>query len=87
MIAFYEREDAQPPGSMLADLARALKVSADELLGLKTMAEQPTLKAARLLKRLEKITDLSATDQCTVLKLLDALHTARLRVRAKARAS
>lgn len=87
VIAYYEGEDAQPPGSMLADLARALKVSADELLGLEAMAEKPAPKTARLLKRLQKIADLPAVDQRTVLKLLDALHAARLRVRPKARAS
>ncbi len=60
-------------------LARALKVSADELLGLKAVTEKTTPKAARLLKRLQKITDLPAADQRTVLKLLDALHESRQR--------
>ena len=33
VIAYYEAESTQPPGALLADLARTLKVSADELLG------------------------------------------------------
>ena len=35
VIAYYEDENAQPPGAMLVDLAHALSVSTDELLGLK----------------------------------------------------
>jgi transcriptional regulator with XRE-family HTH domain len=87
VIAYYESEDAQPPGAMLADLAQALKVSADELLGLKPVTEKRAPKTARLLKRLQKIADLPAADQRTVLRLLDALHAARQRERPQARAS
>jgi|GEM_PF-975113 len=89
VIAYYEGEGGQPPGALLAHLARALKVTSDELLGLKPATEKPSPKTARLLKRLQKITDLPAADQRTVLKLLDALHESRQRTsgpRAKARA-
>jgi transcriptional regulator with XRE-family HTH domain len=84
VIAYYEGEEAQPPGAMLADLAQALHVSADELLGLKPVTAKRSQRAARLLKRLQKIEELPATDQRTVLKLLDALHAARERTRRKA---
>lgn len=87
VIAYYETESQQPPGALLAELAQALQVSADELLGLKPVVEKRSPQRARLLKRLEKITDLPATDQRTVLKLLDALHAARRRIRPRARAS
>ena len=89
VIAYYEGEGGQPPGALLADLARTLKVSADELFGLKAVTEKTPPKTARLLKRLQKITDLPPADQRTVLKLLDALHESRQRTsrpRAKARA-
>lgn len=86
VVAYYEGEGGQPPGALLADLSRVLKVTADELLGLKPVTEKPTPKTARLLKRLRKIEELPAVDQRTVLKLLDALHTARGRT-ARARAS
>ncbi|MDZ4862252.1 MAG: hypothetical protein SGJ01_02305 [Gemmatimonadota bacterium] len=48
------------------------------------------LPAERLLKHLQKITDLPAADQRTVLKLLDALHESRQRTsrpRSKVRAA
>jgi transcriptional regulator with XRE-family HTH domain len=33
MFAYYERDDAEPPGAQLAPLATALRVTTDELLG------------------------------------------------------
>ncbi|MDZ4862277.1 MAG: helix-turn-helix domain-containing protein [Gemmatimonadota bacterium] len=89
VIAYYEGEGGQPPGALLAHLARTLKVTSDELLGLKPATNKPSPKTARLLKRLQKIADLPPADQRTVLKLLDALHESRQRTsrpRAKARA-
>jgi len=74
VIAYYVSDDAQPPGAMLADLARALAMSADELLGLKPLAERKSAKTARLLKRLRKVADLPPADQRAVLKVVDALH-------------
>jgi transcriptional regulator with XRE-family HTH domain len=35
VIAYYETESQQSPGALLAELAQALRVSTDELLGLK----------------------------------------------------
>jgi transcriptional regulator with XRE-family HTH domain len=56
VIAYYEGEGGQPPGALLADLARALKVTSDELLGLKPTTDKPSPKTARLLKWLRNIT-------------------------------
>lgn len=77
VIAYYEGEDAQPPGSLLVDLAKALHVSADELLGLKVVKESADPKQARLLNRLKKVEQLPAADQRAVLKYIDALTVAR----------
>lgn len=51
VIAYHETEGTQPAGALLVDLARALKVSSDELLGLKAVPETTSSKTARLLKR------------------------------------
>ena len=77
VIAYFEIESDQPPGALLADLATALKVSADELLGLKPPKEKASPKTARLLKGLRTIEELPAADQRAVLKTVDALLTAR----------
>lgn len=87
VVAYYETESQQPPGALLVDLTQALKVSSDELLGLKPLTEKRSPRTARLLKRLQKIEDLPTADQRTVLKLLDALHAARQRTRPRPRAA
>jgi transcriptional regulator with XRE-family HTH domain len=91
VIAYYEADGAQPPGAMLVDLARALKTSTDELLGLRPLTEKTSPKTARLLKRLQRIEELPPADQRAVLKLVDAMLDTRRRstppIRTKRRAS
>lgn len=73
VVAYYEDENAQPPGPMLADLARTLRVSVDQLLGLKSVKETLSPKTARLINRLRRIEQLSPADQRALLRFLDAL--------------
>jgi transcriptional regulator with XRE-family HTH domain len=76
MITYYETASPQPPGALLADLARVLQVSTDELLGLTPVAERVSPKLARFRKRLRKAEALPAADQRAVLQLIDALYEA-----------
>jgi hypothetical protein len=70
VIAYYE-SDGAPPGAMLVDLARALGITADELLGMAPVREKISPKTARLLKRLRRIEELPPADQRAVLTLQD----------------
>jgi len=79
VIAYYEADDAQPPGAMLVDLAKTLRVTSDELLGLKRVKTEASSKSARLLKRLQQVEKLPAADQRAVLKFVDALVSSRRR--------
>jgi len=63
VIAYYETESDQPPGALLVDLCTALRVSADELLGITIPKEPKNLKLARLMNRLKRVADLPAADQ------------------------
>ncbi|MCC7387823.1 MAG: helix-turn-helix transcriptional regulator [Phycisphaerales bacterium] len=83
MLAYYERDDAEPPGALLPALAAALEVSTDELLGVKPLGDLRTGRAARLLKRLEPVADLPPADQRAVLKLVDALVETRQRTQSR----
>lgn len=83
VIAYYEHEDSQPPGAMLVDLAKALRVSTDQLLGLKPSKEKRSPRTARLLKRLQKVEKLPPTDQRVVLKLVDGLLERHTRVNGR----
>lgn len=56
-------------------------MSADELLGLKGIAEKRSPKRARLLKRLQKVEDLAPADQRAVFKMVEALAHAQQRRR------
>ena len=85
VIAYYEAESDQPPGALLVDLPQALRVSADELPGLKAATEKPPPKTARLRRRLQLVDQLPTAHQRTVLKLLDALHAARLSAAGRSR--
>ena len=80
VIAYYEARSAQPPGALLVDLAHALHVSTDELLGVAPVRETMRPRPARLLKRLRRIEELPPADQRAVLKLVDALLDTRRRV-------
>lgn len=77
MMAYYEQEDAQPPGALLVDLAQALEVTADELLGIEPLKETVSSSQARIRKRLRQVEELPAADQRTILKLVDALVVSR----------
>ena len=79
MIAYYERDGAQPPGAILVELAKALRVSTDELLGVRPVRETLSPKTARLLKRLRRVEELPPADQRAVLKLVDAMLETRRR--------
>ena len=84
VIAYYEQEDAQPPGALLIDLARALRVSADQLLGIKVQKETTNPRTARLLKRLQKMEQLPPADLRVVLKMIDGLLDRDAHVNARA---
>ena len=73
----YEADGAQPPGALLLDLAQALQVSTDELLGVEPLKEKVSPKAARLRKRLSRVEELPPADQRAVLKFVDALAESR----------
>lgn len=59
-------------GALLVRLATVLRVSADEILGLKA-SHSPPPPSARLVRRLQRIEELPATDRRSVLSVLDAL--------------
>lgn len=83
VIAYYEADHAQPPGPMLPELARALSVSTDQLLGLEPPPlSAPTPRQARLLARLKDAAALPPPDQRAVIT-----YTAPLEVRSTGKTS
>lgn len=70
MISHYEGQSEYPPAAVLPKLAQLLKVSADELLGIKPpqKTKQPD---SRLLRRMQQIDKLSADKRKQIVQVID----------------
>ena len=84
MIAYYETESQHPPANLLVDLANALGVSTDELLGLETAAKRRK-PDTRLQRRLQQIDKLGAKEKRQLIQLIDTfIEAAQLKKKVKA---
>lgn len=84
MIAYYESESQHPPANRLADLARALNVSADALLGIKPVETTPI--SNRLERRIRQIEKLGPKPRQQITQLIDTFVEAE-QLKQKANAS
>lgn len=71
MIAYYEGETEYPPTALLPRLAQALKISADELLGIAPIRKTAKPGNIRLQRRLQQIEALEPAEKRQVLQVLD----------------
>jgi transcriptional regulator with XRE-family HTH domain len=71
LISDYERDKLRPHHDMIARFAQALKVSADELLGIKPSKIKENKPSLRIAQRLKKIENLPPAQQKTLLKTID----------------
>lgn len=81
-ISYYENECDCPPGPILIEIARVLRVSTDELLGVKSMRESKIANKAdpetrRLWKKFQQIMTLPEKDRRAVIRLVNSLVQAR----------
>ena len=78
-ISYYENDDGIPPASAVIALAKALKVSADELLGLKPPRVERVhddAEARRMWRRFQMVTALPEKDRRAVIRLINSLVAA-----------
>lgn len=74
-VAHYETVGRNPPPEISVKLAKALKVSIDELMGHKALSEKgPLVKNRRLLKKMKELDELPPEDQKTILRMIDRFH-------------
>ncbi len=73
VIAYYEGETKFPPAHLLIPIAKALRISSDELLGIKEIKEQNNPEYAPLWRKLNSVSSLPQKDQKALLYYLDAL--------------
>ena len=72
MVAYYESPEALPPSALLPQMAKALGVTADVLLGIQSMKKTMKPRNDRLHRRLQQVEQLNPAEKRQVLQLLDA---------------
>ena len=72
VLSECEKGEIRLHGALLVRLARTLRVSSDEILGLKP-SDTTAPKDGRLARRLQRIKELPPRDRRSVLSILDAL--------------
>ena len=74
MVAYYEKHVRRPSPEKLERMANALRVSSDEILGIKPTKNRPGApKNAYLQRKLQEVYSFSKADQKTITNMIDAL--------------
>jgi transcriptional regulator with XRE-family HTH domain len=85
MVAYYEAPDAQPPAHLLPQMAQALGVGTDVLLGMSAPRPVKKVAASRLERRLIEIEKLDARAKRQITQILDTfLEREKLKQRVRA---
>lgn len=72
IVSAYERGEMRLHGELIVKLAKLLKVSADELLGLKTGKDRSLPNSRRFIRRLRQLDRLPKRDQDALVRTIDA---------------
>jgi transcriptional regulator with XRE-family HTH domain len=73
MVAHYEKAAQPPPSEKLHLLAKALHITADELLGIKPLKEEDKAANKKLVKTVKRLEKLSQAEQKAVIHYINAL--------------
>jgi transcriptional regulator with XRE-family HTH domain len=85
MVAYYEAPDAQPPAHLLPQMAQALGVGTDVLLGMSEPRPVKKVGASRLERRLIEIEKLDARAKRQITQILDTfIEREKLKQRVRA---
>ncbi len=78
MMSHYERGERRIPSDLLAEMAKILNVSADELLGLKRSAKAAEMSKdmKRMWKKFQQVAALPEHDQRAVIRLINSVAKA-----------
>ena len=79
MMSHYERGERRIPSDLLAEMAKILNVSADELLGLKRSAKNGEMSKdmKRMWKKFQQVAGLPEHDQRAVIRLINSVAKAK----------
>ena len=73
VITYYETKSKYPPTHLIAPLAKALRMTTDDLLGLKGIKVDLDPEHAALWRRLKKVETLSVRDKKSLFHYLNLL--------------
>lgn len=79
-ISYYENHAGHPPAQVVADLARALGVTTDEILGVRSARNTPPTddpEIRRTWKKFQQLLTLPEKDQRAVIRLVNSLVAAK----------
>jgi transcriptional regulator with XRE-family HTH domain len=79
-VSYYENAFGFPPAPQLVALAKALRVTTDELLGVKSIkadSRSEDSETRRLWKKFQQVADLPEKDQRAVIRLINSLSGLR----------
>lgn len=79
LVSQYERGGIRLSATLIAALAKVLRVSSDELLGLKQSKESGFVTDRRLLRRFQKMAELSRRDKQALIRTIDGFLSGRAR--------
>jgi transcriptional regulator with XRE-family HTH domain len=72
MVAYYEGETVYPPAHLLPQLAKALGVSTDQLLGVEKVKKNGRSRDSRLWRRFSQVEKLPNPERKQIVQILDA---------------
>lgn len=81
LVSQYERGEIRMVATLIAAFAKLLRVSADEILGLKESKGNGLVVDRRLLRRLQKMDELSRRDKQALLRTIDGFLVGKTRQR------
>ena len=73
MVAYYECQADRPPAHLLPDLAAALSITTDQLLGIEPLSPRRKPTNARLLRKLQQVEKLPPRARAAIVEHIDAL--------------
>lgn len=71
MVAYYEGQSQHPPTTHLPVMARVLKLTTDELLGITTIKQRAKPTDTKMQWRLQQIEKLEVPERRQILQLID----------------
>jgi len=72
IIAYYETQSDYPPATLLPQLAKALGIRIEDMLGSRLLPQTRKPASSRLQRRLQQIEKLNTKEKRQVMQLLDA---------------